>query len=160
MLLLLWDGVACSAAEKPWSGWEFLLGEWVGEGTGQPGQGTGGFTFSPDLQGQVLVRKNHAVYPALGKRPAFSHDDLMVIYQDAGRVRADYYDNENHVIRYTVELAASHDAATFLSEPSPSSPQFCLIYSKKSTDQVALRFEIAPPGKPFATYIEATARRK
>jgi len=163
LLLLLSSGfgfAADSTSQKPWTEWQFLLGEWVGEGTGHPGQGTGGFTFTTDLQGKVLIRKNHADYPATDKRPTFSHSDLMVIYQDAGRTRADYYDSESHVIRYTVALAASHDSATFLSDPSTSAPQFRLTYTLKMADQVSLKFEIAPPGKPFATYIEATAHRK
>ena len=34
---------------------EFLLGNWVAEGGGAPGQGTGGFSFAPDLQGTILL---------------------------------------------------------------------------------------------------------
>ena len=32
-----------------WDAWQFLLGEWVGEGGGAPGQGGGGMTFHFDL---------------------------------------------------------------------------------------------------------------
>ena len=46
-----------------WKAFQFLVGEWVGEGTGAPGEATGGFTFSLDLQNTVLVRKNYADYP-------------------------------------------------------------------------------------------------
>src|SRR5438552_17948620 len=61
-----------------WDSWQFLLGEWIGEGGGAPGQGEGSFNFSLDLQKQVLVRKNHSDYPATKERQAYSHDDLMV----------------------------------------------------------------------------------
>ena len=159
---LLFLGVAASgwAADKAWKDWQFLLGDWVGEGTGQPGQGTGGFTFAPDLQGQVLIRKSHAEYPATDKRPAYTHNDLMVVYGEAGHTRADYYDNEGHVIRYTVTLAPSGDSATFLSESSAQAPQFRLTYTKKAANELTIKFEIAPPGKAMATYIVATAHRK
>jgi len=84
-----------------------------------------------------------------------------VIYQDAtGHTKADYYDNEGHVIHYAVELTPTHDVATFLSDPTPSAPQFRLTYTKKTDGQVAIKFEIAPPGRPFSPYLEATARRK
>lgn len=148
------------AAEKGWSGWGFLIGEWIGEGNGQPGRGTGGFTFAPDLQGRVLVRKSHADYPATDKRPAYAHVDLMVVHHDGDTTRADYYDNEGHVIRYTVELAPTHDTAVFVSEPNPAAPQFRLTYTRKTDAQVAIKFEIAPPGKAFMTYLEASAHRK
>lgn len=31
-----------------WNKWNWLMGEWVGEGSGQPGQGGGTFSFKPD----------------------------------------------------------------------------------------------------------------
>src|SRR5262245_21202082 len=81
-------------AAKPanWDAWQFLLGEWEGEGSGTPGQGVGGFRFSLDLQKRVLVRKNWANYPATDKQAAFSHEDLMVVYQEPGQpTRAVYF---------------------------------------------------------------------
>ena len=71
-------------AGKP-AGWgpvEYLLGDWTGEGGGAPGQGSGSFSFKPDLQGKILARKNHAEYPAAKDHAAFVHDDLMVVYRD------------------------------------------------------------------------------
>ncbi|MGC4054070.1 MAG: hypothetical protein QM757_33720 [Paludibaculum sp.] len=80
-----------------------LIGHWVGDGSGSPGTGPGEFSFEPGLQGKVVLRKNSP--STRGRRsPAFRHDDLMVVYQEGGQgpLRADYYDNEGHVIRYTV----------------------------------------------------------
>jgi hypothetical protein len=34
--------------------------------------------FQPDLQGEILVRKNRAEYPATKERAEFVHDDLMI----------------------------------------------------------------------------------
>jgi len=138
------------------------MGEWVGEGTGQPGQGAGAFSFRPDLKGRILVRKNRADYPATKDRAAFSHQDLMVIYPEGAEARAVYFDNEGHVIHYTAEFSDAGDRVTFLSGIEGSAPRFRLMYSKLAGDKVGIRFEIAPPGKPdaFAPYIEATARRK
>lgn len=151
----------CFAANKMWNDWAFLKGEWVGEGSGQPGEATGGFVFSAGLQDRVLIRKSWAEYPAQNQKPAYRHDDLMIVHQDEGaQVRADYFDNEGHVIRYTVAFAPSHDAVVFTSEPSGAAPQFRLTYTKVSEGHVAIRFEIAPPGKPFSTYLQATAHRK
>jgi hypothetical protein len=142
---------------------KFLSGDWVGAGGGAPGQGTGEFSFTPDLQGQVIVRKSYAEYPATKDKAAYRHDDLTVIYQLPGdTMRAVYFDNENHVINYTLAILPDEGKAIFVSAPSASAPRFRLTYTKTKDDTVALKFEIAPPGQPeaFAPYIESTARRK
>jgi hypothetical protein len=147
-----------------WDAFRFLVGDWVGDGTGIPGKATGGFSFAYDLQGQVLVRKNYANYPPTKDRPAFSHDDLMVVYQEPGgkQIKASYFDSEGHVIQYAVKFSDDGGTLTFLSDPLPSTPRFRFTYIKKEPDVLALQFDIAPPGKPeaFSTYVSAIARRK
>lgn len=150
--------------DNPWAPLSFLLGDWTGEGSGQPGQGAGGFSFLPDLEKNVLVRKNRADYPATKDRPAFSHTDLMIVYREPGAVklRAIYFDSEGHVIHYTVDPSADGNAVQFLSDSSTSNPRYRLTYTKTGADTVGIQFEIAVPAKPdfFTTYIQATARRK
>jgi hypothetical protein len=153
------------------AGLSFLLGEWEGRGGGGPGQGSGWFSFSSDLQQKVVVRRNHSDYPAAEGRPAYSHDDLMVVYpQPAGRpLQAIYFDSEGHVIRYQVRLepaepagSPGRPAAVFLSDAAPPAPRFRLTYQVTGPDTLDLTFEIAPPDKPdaFARYITASARRR
>ena len=97
----------CSLLGQDWGPAQFLVGNWAGEGGGQPGQGSGAFSFSPDLQGKVLVRKSFAEYPPANGRPASRHDDLTIVYRDetTHALRATYFDNEEHVIQYTVKPA-------------------------------------------------------
>jgi hypothetical protein len=163
--VFLWVGPSSACrAEDSWEPYRFLVGEWVGEGRGQPGKGTGEFSFGFDLQGKVLVRKNHSEYPAAPNRPAFAHDDLMVTYraEGSGPTKAIYFDSEGHVIHYTATIAADQRAVTYLSEAAPSAPRFRLSYTKGEGGTVRIKFEIAPPGKPdaFQIYLEGTARRK
>lgn len=164
VLCLLATSYAGAQTSAPnWQNWGFLMGEWTGSGSGDPGQGTGGFTFKTGLQERVLERTNYAEYPATKERPAYRHDDLMVIYQEAakGPVRAMYFDNEGHVIHYTVEINPSSRTATFLSEAETGRPRYRLSYVSKTPDLMSIKFEVAPPDKPgqFQTYIEATAKR-
>jgi len=117
--------VICAAAfgqqPKSCGGLDTLIGDWTGVGAGTPGQGERGFTFARELQGKVLVRHNFAQYPATKDRPAYRHDDLMVIYEDASKVRrADYWDNESHVIRYAVAVSPDGCDIVFESPRSPS----------------------------------------
>ena len=156
--------LAAQSQQHPldWKGFGFLMGEWVGEGGGTPGEAVGGFSFATDLDSTILVRKNFADYPATKDRPAFSHHDLMIVYQEAGEFKADYFDNEHHVIHYTVTPSVDGSTVVFLSEAAPSAPRFRMTYIQKGTDALHLTFEIAPPGQPeaFRSYIEATAKRK
>jgi hypothetical protein len=139
------------------------MGEWVGEGSGKPGQGSGAFSFTTDLQGKVLIRKNYAEYPPTKDRPAFRHEDLMIVYRDdsGSQLHAIYFDSENHTISYGIKTIDSN-TVEFLSEVDPATPRYRLTYRKTSADTLSIKFEIAPPGKPdsFATYIEAVSRRK
>ncbi len=151
-----------SGTDTDWSAWKFLLGEWIGEGGGEPGQGSGSFSFSPDLQKTIIVRKNHAEYPATSVKPAYSHDDLMVIYCEQGTpAQAIYFDNEGHVIHYVTEFSSDSTSVTFLSDVKPSQPRFRLTYAGGKDGVLNIRFDIAPPGKPleFSSYIRATAHR-
>jgi len=145
-----------------WDGFLFLLGDWVGEGSGDPGQGTGGFTFAFDLQNTILVRKNYADYPATKDHPAFSHNDLMVVYREGEKFKAVYFDNEQHIINYTVSFSKDSSAVVFVSDVMPGAPRFRLTNTKQGTDSMKITFEIAPPGQPetFNRYIDAVARRK
>ncbi len=172
-LLLSLCILAAFAADRPpgqnlpqastWHAWEFLLGEWVGEGGGSPGEGAGTFSFSTDLQGKVLVRRGHTDFPPTPNRPAFSHDDLIVLYQDEAKpARAMYFDNEGHVIRYATAFSKDSNSVVFLSDSIPGAPRFRLTYEKRGEGLVEVRFDIAPPGRPdaFLQYLKATARRK
>jgi hypothetical protein len=152
---------AAFADDDVWGPYRYLVGDWVGEGSGRPGQGTGRFSFRWDLQKHVLVRRNVSEYPAAQGRPAAVHEDLMVIHPgEKGAMKAVYFDSEGHVIHYTVE-AKDREALVFVSEPSPSAPRFRLSYAKEGADGVLIKFEMAPPGKPdgFGTYLEGKARR-
>jgi hypothetical protein len=150
---------ALTAAD--WGPVQFLIGRWTGEGGGEPGTSSGAFTLEPDLQGKTLLRKSFATYPAAGGRPAFRHDDLMIIYRDEGsaELKAMYWDSEGHFIAYGVQAAAD-GGATFLSDAPPTRMRYRLTYLPAGKDKIKIRFEIAPPGKDFSTYLEAAAHRE
>jgi hypothetical protein len=143
---------------------ELLSGDWLGDGGGAPGQGAGEFSFRSELGGKALVRRNRAGYPATAGKPAFHHEDLMMIFQEAESqpVRALYLDSEGHVIHYSAVVVEDASSITFTSSPSNGEPVYRLSYKKAGDGTLAGRFETAPPGKPgaFSTYLQWTARRK
>ena len=157
MIAILFVG---SLIGQDWGPAQFLVGNWAGEGGGQPGQGTGTFSFSPELQGKILVRKSFAEYPAANGKPASRHDDLLIVYRDQAthELRATYFDSEGHVIQYVITPSAG--GVVFVSEGAPSGPRFRMSYTSTGKNTLKFKFEIAAPGKEFAPYIEAAAHRQ
>ncbi len=133
----------------------FLLGNWVS--VQQPGEESGTSIFSLEAQGSVVLRKNHAEYPASARGPAGVHDDIMMIFRGGSpdTLRATYADNEGHLIEYVVGSPREGEVL-FTSEPSSTSPRYRLWYGRVTADTVAGRFEVAPQGRPdaFARYLE------
>ena len=156
-------GLLCGQGAKAdrWAPLSFLIGEWVGEGgggsgqgSGGPGQGSGGFSFLLEQDGNVLVRKNWADYPASKDQPAYSHTDLMIVYEEDGKLRAIYFDSEGHVIHYEVEAGGEGNSVRFLSKG------YRLTYRRTGAETVGILFEVADRGGAFRTYIQAAGRRK
>ena len=142
--------------DKSWEKWQYLLGEWKGEGSGQPGSGAGTFTLKPKLGGSILERKGRTEITATSAQPASVHEDVMIIYKnrEGNPVKSIYFDNENHVINY--DITYSENKIILTSEPNPAAPRFRLIYEMLENRLMNTRFEMAMPNAPevFKTYIE------
>jgi hypothetical protein len=154
------DSVAAEIPEV-WKPFQFLLGDWVGSGSGKPGEGTGEFSLKFDLDQKILLRRNRAQLAPSANQPAGAvHEDLMIIYQQpgSGAFRADYFDNEGHVIRYAISV--KEHTAVFESDDPGNATRFKLTYELKSDGLLNITFAIAGPGKPYQTYVSGTARRK
>ncbi|HEY3370423.1 MAG TPA: hypothetical protein VGK10_06225 [Prolixibacteraceae bacterium] len=142
-----------------WAKWSWLMGEWKGEGSGQPGQGGGIFTFKPELNDKILVRTSHSEYPASGNRPATIHDDLLYVYLDQSGIasKAIYFDNEGHTINYSVSYP--DQSIVLQSDPIPGGPIFRLTYSLLENQTINTKFEMSQDGVKFMTYIEGKSKR-
>jgi hypothetical protein len=143
------------AAPDPFQALSFLEGTWAAEPDAQGA--TGRFSLARELDGRVLVRRNRLETRAKGDRPVAPHEDLLVVWPEGGALRADYWDNEGHVIHYAVQAAAG---GVRLVSSGPG-PRFRLTYVPVEKGLVEVRFEIAPPDKPeaFAPYLSGRARR-
>jgi hypothetical protein len=142
-----------------WDNWDWLIGNWAGEGSGQPGAGGGTFSFTFDLDKNIIVRKSHSEYPAANGKPAIIHDDLMIVYPESGgnSCKAVYFDNEGHKIDYQVTYAEKQIVLT--SDKSDNMPVFRLTYSLLGDGLVETKFEMSQDGKKFITYIEGKSKR-
>ncbi len=148
-------------AKNTWEKWDYLIGEWVGEHNGQPGEGEGRFSFQTDLGGKILVRKSHTVFPATDKSAAIVHDDLLIIYPGSGNndQEAIYFDNEGHTIKYKVGYTDKSIILT--SSITPNETRFRFTYTKIDDKSVNASFEMAQPQAPeeFKTYLSGKAAK-
>ena len=145
------------AAESLTSKFKFLIGDWKAAGDTQIGKGEGGFSFQPEINGQVILRRNFAEYKS-GTAAGTRHDDLMLIYAGQGdsAPQALYIDSEGHVIQYSVSFP-SPDQVVFDSATQPG-PKFRLSYRLEG-EALNGKFEVAAPGEELKTYLEWKAHR-
>jgi hypothetical protein len=146
-----------TAADTGWKKLEFLLGKWTGiagEKDTPLGAGQGGFSFEAELNRKIIIRHNHAAYNSGEK-----HDDLMVIYLDtpSDAPRAIYFDTEGHVIRYNLTFPATNKAV-FESDGTQPGPRFRLSYWLDNSTLNG-KFEVAPSGADYKTYMNWTAKK-
>ncbi len=166
LLAFLTGGLMFAQASKPpdaWARLSFLVGEWVGVGTGAPGEAVGGTSFAFDLDKEILVRKNWAKYPPKpGEKTGLSHQDLVIIYRSPGEssFRAIYFDNEGHVINYLVTFPQKPDAVVFETDPAQKGPRFRLTYELGADGPLKNVFLIAAPGEEFKVYAQGILKKK
>lgn len=148
----------------PFASLSFLLGTWEAKTINTPDVTAGGtYTFQLELKNHVFARHTNANSAAC-KGPAdfdCTHGDLLYIYTDAPgqTLHAIYFDNEGHVIHYTV-TAPTPTTAEFLSDAAQSGPRFRLFYELKGT-VMSGKFQIRMPGQQtWKSYLEWTGSRK
>ena len=159
-LTIAFLGVFLTVFSQPnptWEKWNWLIGDWAGEGSDQPGKGGGTFTFKADLDQKILVRKSHSEYPALGSKPEITHNDLLIVYPDhsGNGSKAIYFDNEGHIINYSITF--SDQSIILTSEKIPNVPLFRLTYTLLEDQKVNTKFEISRDGANFNTYLEGNS---
>jgi hypothetical protein len=142
-----------------WTKWTWLIGEWKGEGSGQPGQGSGTFSFKTDLNEKVLVRKAHSEYPSKDNTAVTIHDDLLIVYFDfsGNPSKAIYFDNEGHTINYSISYSDKN--IIFLSDKIPNVPTFRLTYTLLDNEMINTKFEMSRDGVNFMTYVEGKSKK-
>lgn len=152
--------ISLAQEDTTWSRWSWLIGDWVGEGSGTPGQGTGWFSLHSSLGGKILLRKNHSEYPAAKEKREIVHDDIMIIYLDDSNQpsKAIYFDNEGHTINYMISYPGT--GIVFTSTKVQDAPIYRLTYAPLDTDAINVKFEMSKDGEKFLTYLEGKCRKK
>jgi hypothetical protein len=153
-----------SQPTNPFQQLSFLNGTWEAKTVNAPAvTARGTYIFRTELNGHILARHSTS-NSASCKGPAdfdCDHGDLLYVYADApGQpLRAIYFDNEGHVIHYTVTVPTAA-TAEFLSDSSQPGPQFRLLYELKGT-AMSGKFQMRQPGQQdWHSYLEWTGSKK
>jgi hypothetical protein len=156
--------VPAQSKPDPFAALSFLLGTWEAKTVNNPSvTSSGTYAFRTELNGHILAR--HSFKDSSGcKGPSdfnCEHGDLLYIYSDApGQpLRAIYFDNEGHVIHYTVNVTDAM-TAELISDSAQPGPQFRLLYELKGKIMSG-KFQIRLPGQQqWKSYLEWTGSRK
>jgi uncharacterized protein YaiE (UPF0345 family) len=156
-------GQASSAVTDPWKALEFLEGTWEARvQAGSAGaQANGTYTFNKELKRHVLARHSDSAGCKGPKDFDCEHTDLLYVYQEADGqpLKAIYFDSEGHVIHYAVSTPES-TAVVFISEASPSGPQFRLAYQLRGA-VMSGKFQMRMPGQDeWKSYLEWHGSRR
>jgi len=136
----------------------FLIGHWTSLDRGKVaetgGTSAGTISFTTEVGGSVVLRKDHVkLYDRSGKKTG-SFDILMMIYPEAGTLHADYSDGQ-HIIHYTSAEVSPGRSVSFTSASLPQAPVFKLVYRLDDPKTLNIEFSMAPPGSsefhPVAT---------
>ena len=162
LMLVMAQSLVAQNSMIGWEKWQYMMGAWNGEGSGQPGSGSGSYTLKPKLGACILERKGVTDIPAMNGRPAVHHEDVMIIYKnkEGNPVKALYFDNENHVIPY--DITYSDNKIILVSEANSAMPRFRLSYEKVEDKLMNIKFEMAMPGgasNDFKMYMEGKNRK-
>ena len=142
-----------------------LAGSWRGDQTGQPGRGTAERTYQFIFDERFLQEANTSTYPPQEKNTKGEvHHHMSVISYDTARKRfvLRQFHAEGFVNTYVQQSTGDDKVIVFVSEAIENIPagyRARETYTILSRDEFTERFDIAEPGKDFATYSEARFRR-
>jgi hypothetical protein len=155
---------AARGSDGPWDALSFLAGTWeaktqAGGAAGAAAAGT--YTFVKELGGHILARHSSSTGCKGTSDFDCEHRDMLYIYQETtGQpLKAIYFDDEGHVIHYSVSTPAS-TSAVFVSDPSIPGPQFRLVYELKGA-VMSGKFQMHMPGQTeWMSYLEWSGVKK
>jgi len=150
-----------------WAPVRFLVGEWEGTASGEPGTGTVSRRYEVILKERFLSERNQSTFPPQEKNKAgevrehlslFSHDrkrNTLVFRQ---------FHQEGFVVTYVLNRAlGSSTKLVFESEQMENVPESWKAretYERKADNEFIETFELSQGGKPYTVYSRNHFKRR
>lgn len=159
---------APAARPDPWKPLRPFLGTWEGEARGRSGTGQATRTYAFTLNNRFIEVFNKSVYPAQEKNPKGEvHEDRGFFSYDRAQKKLllRQFHVEGFVNLYALE-SVSEDGRTLVFVTTAAIENIAPgwrareTYTFMSETEFTEKFELAEPGKDFATYSETRFRRK
>lgn len=153
-------------AQDVWQPFRAFLGNWKGQGSGEPGTGDYERTYRFIFKDRFIEVKNRSSWRPTAQNPGGEvHEDLGYISYDKARKTfvLRQFHIEGFVNQYRLEsVSADGRRIVFVSEAIEnigSGWRAREIYQIAGPDEFTETFELAPPGQEFAPYSTATLKR-
>lgn len=162
-------GLSSSQTSKQDSIWlplKGFIGNWTGEGGGEPGVGKYERSYQFVLNEKFIEVKNKSTYPPSVKQPKGEvHEDIGYISYDKVRRRfiLRQFHAEGYVNQFTLDsLSADGKSLVFVSEAIENIPAGWRAkesYQLLNENEIQETFELAAPNKDFEVYSRVTLQR-
>jgi len=157
-----------SKRDSLWLPMSFFIGNWEGQGKGEPGDGKYERSYNWALNKKFIEVNNKSAYPPSdnNKQKGEVHEDIGFISYDGMRKRfmLRQFHIEGFVNQYKLDsIADDSKKIVFVSEAIENIPQGYRAretYTIIDQNEFIEVFEIAEPGKDFAVYSEVRLKRK
>ena len=170
LLIVLISLPALTAGEEakpdPWAQVRFMVGEWKGTTTGDPGEGTVVRKYEFVLGQRFLHERNKSTYPPQEKnKKGEAHEHWSMLSVDRARktIVLRQFHIEGFINQYV--LVAEKSTPTKLVFESENFENFSNKWCARETydiggsNEFTETFELAPPEKPFEIYSKNILRR-
>jgi hypothetical protein len=143
-----------------WAIFRYFLGDWVGSGTGKPGESSAERTYALTLADQFIKIKHRSIYEPQAANPSGEiHEELGLISFD--KVRSQYVFREFHVEGYVNQYVLDQviedgSVLTFVTEAIENmSPDWRARTTLEILSEDSFRevFDLAGPGKGWNCFI-------
>ncbi len=151
----------------PWAPLRFLVGEWQGTASGEPGKGTVVRRYEFVLKDRFLHERNTTTYPPQEKNKAGEvHEHWSFLSHDRKRkaILFRQFHQEGFVVTYALNPALGGPAKLVFESEQLENLNPALkareTYEVLSKDEFIETFEIAEPDKPFEVYSRNHFKRR
>lgn len=149
-----------------WNPLAFMIGDWKGQGSGEPGTGSYERSYRFIFNGKFIEVHNKSAWAPTAANPKGEvHEDLGYISYDKARKTfvLRQFHIEGFVNQYRLEsISPDGSKIVFVSEAIENIPagwRARETYQKTSDDEFSESFDLAPPGQEFSVYSKVVLKR-